>query len=287
MKYLISFFDFLSSFSNRELAIFIWLMVIILGLTYSRRLTKSLNHLILTAFNYRLMILTGTIVLYFTLLSWFASSFISWNYSNTKTVIFWLISIGLPISFKSVNQHTTKELLGLTPSIIKWIIIFEFLINTNALSLAAELILIPIMTFIALMSEIQKFQKVDESVKRFFDSLSALFGLGLLSFTVYRFFKMHAFEITFTTMVDILIPIFLIVFSYPLLHTIALYSSYETLFLRLRTISRTKKIGFRMKSKFINEIGLNLNRIPRVQLAIRPLYEKSVEELLLEIRRTK
>jgi hypothetical protein len=73
-----------------------------------------------------------------------------WQNSNLKDVWFWLFTVGLILVFKINEVKSNAYFKDIFLSAIKWTIILEFVVNLYSFSLFTEIIILPVLVFLAL-----------------------------------------------------------------------------------------------------------------------------------------
>ena len=151
-------------------------------------------------------------------------------------------------------------------------IILEFIIGFYNFSLGWELVLIPFVTLIALLSLVANLKKDDRPSKlvaKFLNNLLSIIGIGIFIFTAYKLTVSFKEFFTLSNLKSFLLPpIFTIIFL-PLIFVTVLYMKYEAIFGNLNrykflTDSRKKTI----KYSILKYANIDLNRIEKARKLI-------------------
>lgn len=251
-------------FSTRELALLIWGLVFLILISLSQNIRQGIFGLLRVFFSKHLirpfLLLVG-----YTLLTIFLLNQIGlWDKSLTKDTVFWFFTVAM-VAFITINK--AEDLVFFKEIIvdsIKWIVVIEFLINFYTFSLLTELTLVPIIVFISVIQAYSQTDKKYESVEKLFRNVITIIGLGLLVYVIYE--TVVEFRNTFTiqNLKSLLHPIIMTIAFLPFAYILALYMTYEMLFVRVDFLARDKKIGSRLKRQILWTANLNFNKLKRI-----------------------
>jgi len=137
-------FKFLQTFSNRELAIAIWILIAFIFCIFSSKIRQPLFHVVKVFFAWKL---TSSYVLMFAYISvvililFFMGI---WKISHLPMTILWAICVAFVMLFKFSQAEDENFFKNSIKDNIKGLIFIEFIINLYVFSLWVELILVPI-----------------------------------------------------------------------------------------------------------------------------------------------
>jgi len=275
-----------SMFSNREISIFAWLLVLIGWAASQREVRKSFGAVlkaflvkpIITAVTLLLLYVAGMLFLFYGLGLW--------NSSHTKDTIFWFLGTAFVMlmnvnSVQSDEDYFKKVLLAN----IKFILIFEFLINFYVFDLWIEIILIPVITLLVMLQVVAGTKPEFKPVQRFFDVVVAIIGIGLL------FYAVHNASLNFTGLATVdnlqaflLGPVFTVGLL-PFVYIMALYATYEQIYVRLKFFAKDLKLVPYAMWKIIFTFHVNMKRLNRWSKktgALRIQSKDDVQAMLAE-----
>lgn len=249
-------------FNNREIAIAVWILVIFIILLFIRGIRKSLKDLVKVLFHRKILILVLSIIVYTVGITFVLYLLNFWNISLLKDTILWLCFSGIVICFRYVSSKEDENLLrNIVIDNIKIVIIIEFIANFFTFPLAAELVLIPFMAFIAGLDVIAKTDKKNISVVRLLNGLQIIIGLFIFIYAFSQAIADYKNIVNLDTLKSFLLaPLLAVLFS-PFVYFMALLVKYELLFLRLEMgCEKSKKLKNYAKKKIILYCLLSLKK---------------------------
>lgn len=251
-------------FSTREIALFIWIIVFVLLISLRQSVRKSIGGLFKALFSKHLfrvfLILTTYILLTLYLLNLIGL----WDKSLTKDTTFWFFTVAMVTFFKVNEAKDFRFFKEIIIDSIKWIVVIEFLINFYTFGLWTELILVPIIVFISIIQAYSQTDKKYEPVEKLFRTIISIIGLMLLVYIIYE--TVVEFQKTFTiqNLKSLLHPVIMTFLFLPFAYMLALYMTYEVLFIRVDFLARDKKVARRIKRQIILTANLNIERLNRI-----------------------
>ena len=249
-------------FNNREIAIAVWILVIFIILLFIRGIRKSLKDLVKVLCHRKILILVLSIIVHTVGITFVLYLINFWNISLLKDTIVWLCFSGVVICFRYVSSKEDENLLrNIIIDNIKIVIIIEFIANFFTFPLAAELVLIPFMVFIAGLDVIAKTDKKNISVVRLLNGLQIIIGLFILIYAFSQAIADYKNIVNLDTLKSFLLaPLLAVLFS-PFVYFMALLVKYELLFLRLEMgCEKSKKLKNYAKKKIILYCLLSLKK---------------------------
>lgn len=249
-------------FNNREIAIAVWILVIFIILLFIRGIRKSLKDLVKVLFHRKILILVLSIIVHTVGITFVLYLLNFWNISLLKDTILWLCFSGIVICFRYVSSKEDENLLrNIIIDNIKIVIIIEFIANFFTFPLAAELVLIPFMAFIAGLDVIAKTDKKNISVVRLLNGLQIIIGLFIFIYAFSQAIADYKNIVNLDTLKSFLLaPLLAVLFS-PFVYFMALLVKYELLFLRLEMgCEKSKKLKNYAKKKIILYCLLSLKK---------------------------
>jgi len=224
----------LQIFSTREIASCFWIIIFILYCAISKKVRSSFFALIQFALKPKLFFPALIFLVYAMIIVFVLSFFPLWKWKFVKDISLWFIFVGLAMCYNAMNFDTKSHYFRrILFDNIKLMVFVEFLVSSFTFSLIAELIILPITTFIMLMNAFSTNKPQYALVNKAFFVLQAITGLLILSFSL----KVAVAEYKTLNGVDMLIsfilPIFFTLLFIPVAFLFALYAKYELLFIRM------------------------------------------------------
>ncbi len=279
---------FLNSINNRDIALVFWLIVIFFGLFFLKNIRELLPGLLKTFISKQILIPIFLMLLYISLTVIFLSKISLWNISVIKDTVYWTLGIAFIMLLNSNNaiekEHFFRDVLKEN---LKLIVMLEFIVNLYVFNLAIELILMPTITLIVMLSFVAGANEEHVQVKKFLDYVMGIIGLYFICYALYKI--VIGFQ-DFTTLNNllsfILAPILTVAFL-PFIYFIAIYMGYQTLFINLRLFKKKKEFIKYAKINIFILCRFNLNKLKRFSKQIKAISIKDKNDLLIAIQRFK
>ena len=222
-------------FNNREIAIGIW---VIIGLAVILP-TKPARQFIKTAIP--ILFCKKFVIFYIVFLSFlglvlFALNWAGlWDLTLLKGTVFWVLFVELPLFANAIEKADGGRFFSnLIRENVAIVVAIEFFVGFWAFSLITEIILIPLTVLISVLQVLAGQDKKHRSAKRFFDGLLVLWGIILLINAIYSLIHAPNQFLSFDTLKSLLLPLVLLVFNLPVVYGLALYNTYEQIFIRIK-----------------------------------------------------
>ena len=254
--------SFREIFGNREIAAWIWTLIIIIFVLVRFKMFGSFRDL-LKAFFVKAILKTIFLMLcYISLIILVLFKLNLWDSSLIKDSIYWTggFAFLLLMNSNKANEDDRffkKKILDT----LKFIIVFEFIVNLYSFSLIWELVIFPVLLFFTLM---QVFADKPEhiQVKKVAGFILGFFGFSYFAFAIYHI--IIDFE-NFATIDNLksffFVPVMSILYL-PFIYLMALFMRYETYFTQIGFRMENKKNIFRYaKYRIIKLCWLNLRKL--------------------------
>lgn len=261
--------EILNSFSNREIATLLWLVVIFSVLIFISKSSKAFFNLIKAFFNRKLVYCYIIIGGYLFLVIQILNKTIFWEAYLFKDFAIWLVGFAM-VSFFTINKiKTNSELVKQFLKIFSATIIFDFIINFFTFALGWELIIIPVVSFIAILqyfAESNKEKPGYEKVSSFLKWVLTIVGFSILGYVINKLYHNYNEIITINNVKSFLIPVILSVLYFPIILLFASVMKYENIFQeinRYRFLDKKRKL--KIKLTIIICGNLNLDKLDRLR----------------------
>lgn len=258
-------------FNNREIALLFWIALIVLAVLLSK-LRKSLVPIFKILTGKMFLIIFSLIGAYLYGIILFLKNLEVWQTSNLKDVLFWLFSVGLILVFKINDAKSNAYFKGIFLSAIKWTIVLEFVVNLYSFSLFTEIIILPVLVFLAMTQAVAEMDEKHKMVSKFLQNVIAVAGLLIFSFSLYKTVINFDAVLTFQNLVAFLLPSTITILFIPFVYFLALYSTYESYFIHLDFMTVKKDKVKEVKKLILRIANINLDRL----LRIKKNFEKRV-----------
>lgn len=250
-------------FNNREIAIGLWVIVALGLFLYTKAarefLKTALPILFCKKFVVFYIVFLGYLAVVLYVLNWAEW----WDLKLLKDTIFWVLFVELPLFTKTIERadgaHFFRKLLKDNIAVT---VIIEFFVGFWTFSLAVELIIVPATVLISALYAIASRDKKHLSAKRFFEVLLAVWGIVLLINGISCFFDSPGIFFNLDTLKSLLLPLVLLIFNLPVVYGLALYNTYEQVFIRVKGTNREQQ---KMKWQVLCFAGLSLSRAAAIR----------------------
>lgn len=266
-------------FNNREIAIGFWAIIFIIALLFVKSVRKPLKTmlglLLCKKFVVFYMVFTGFLFLVLA----FLKCIDLWDINLLKDTVFWVLFVELPIFVKTIEKAKDSSFFGsLIKDNIALSVFIEFFVGFWTFSLWIELILVPLTVFFSLVYAMSKQEKEYQPVKKFFERLTVLWGLIIIINAILHLFQAPEQFINSDTLKSFLLPIVLLFLNSPVVYGLALYNTYEQIFIRLKGRNYEK---VKMKLTILRFAGINLTKASALRNSIPEtiLHSLTAEDL--------
>lgn len=263
--------DIQAIFNNREIALLFWSALIVLAVLLSK-LRKSLVPIFKILTGKMFLIIFSLIGAYLYGIILLLKNLEVWQTSNLKDVLFWLFSVGLILVFKINEAKSNAYFKGIFLSAIKWTIVLEFIVNLYSFSLLTEIIILPVLVFLAMTQAVAEMDEKHKVVSKFLQNVIAIAGLTIFSYPLYKTIVNFDDVLTFQNLVSFLLPSTITVLFIPFVYFLALYSTYESYFIHLDFMTVKKDKVKETKKLILRIANINLDKL----LRIKKNFEKRV-----------
>lgn len=273
-------------FSNREIALIFWYVLLILFFLL-KGVGNSVLGLLRSFFASQLAIIYLLMTLYTIGLIYILYQVNLWDKNLIKDSLIWFVTFTFANLFKSIKKRNMFEFFETINEIFKLTIFIEFIVNFKSFGLGIELVMLPLITFIGIAQFLS--EKEDKIIsKNFFSKTLSHVGIIYLITSLYNSIKEYEIFFSNTNLNSLILPVLLSFFSLPFFYLLTVYSEYEQLYMRVNFISRDKKIQRKIKWEIFKCAGLNLDMISKLRdkLISFELYEtKDIKVHLNKIKK--
>lgn len=273
------FHTFLSSFSNREIALFTWLAAVLILLLFKSEMRHSLIKVFKALFAKQILVFFLIILSYSLIIVFILRKTYLWDHTLLKDTLFWFFG-GAIVMFLNVTKIKDLESFKLVVfESLKWTMIIEFLVNLYTFSLLVELIFIPVFIFISLLKYYSELKPEHKTLIKPPTYILNFIGLAVFVFIIYRTALDYKNFFTLITLRNFLVPPILTILFLPLLYLIALFISYESLFVRINHIHKDDDFMKPLKKEILKVANVNLNVLNSISRNLYKMYEYKNEDL--------
>jgi hypothetical protein len=269
--------------NNREITVIIWLFILFAWLMSWKTVRKSFHGVFTILLHRQIVTILLLMVIYVLLLVlglervglWYAPS-------HLKDTVIWLLVVGFAMIVNVSDVSKDEKFFGKAiRDAIKLTIVLEFVIGLYPFSLPVELLLVPFVTLLVMALAIAEMKQEYQAFKKVLEWLLALIGILLIWHSM-RSLISDADFVVVERLTEMLLPALLTVLFLPFVYFLALYSAYESVFLRLNIWNRDSTVLGYAKRRIFLRFGLNLSKLTYWSKQ-NPILKVSSKQEVLEI----
>lgn len=248
-------------FTTREVASFLWLLIILVFLIYNKEIRSSLKDILKSIFTPKIIIPFLILFVYIITLTYFFSLSSFWKLEYLKDIIISSIFVIIPFVFTSILTNDTKYFIKkYIVNTLKFTIVAEFIVSTYTFNIYIELIIFPILLILTALDSISKYSSEYYIVHKLTSNILVFLGIIILFFSVYKAINnLDTMQLT-DLIITFLIPIFLAISNIPFVYFLTLFTLYESAFTNMclkdsdnNRIRKNHKIKVFKKCKFSHD----------------------------------
>ena len=160
----------------------------------------------------------------------------------------------------------------------------EFIINLYVFNLAVELVLMPILFIIVLISAFAELKEEYRLVKKVFDYILGIIGICFILFAFANIFIDFRSFANMDNLRSFLLPPILTIVFLPFMYLFTLFIMYESYFIRLDIFNENKAITRYAKRKILALCHLNLKMLNKLskEVKIMKIFNKNDVQTILQ-----
>lgn len=224
--------------NSREWAILVWALIAIGYITRPRRWETLKGPLlgVLRALGSRHLVSAITLMaMYVAMIIYGLARLGLWDSSLLKDSVIWFFSVAV-FSLFQVNKfsETPHKLKGLVADSFKLVVVVEYLVGAYTFHIAVELVLVPLVVFLSALMAVAETKPEYEPAHKLLNFILAIVGAAILGSVMYLLFEDFEQVINRQAVSGFVLPVILSALYTPFIAFMAIYSTYETVLIRLR-----------------------------------------------------
>ncbi|KEA63132.1 hypothetical protein ADIMK_2656 [Marinobacterium lacunae] len=224
--------------NSREWAILVWVLIAIGYISRPQRWRTLKEPFlgVLHALGSRHLVSAITLMtIYVIAVIYGLSHFGLWDVTQLKGTLIWFFSVALFSLFRIEDfSESPQKLMGLVADSFKLIVLIEYLVGVYTFHFAIEFALIPLVAFLAAAVAYAEGKPEYQSVHKFLNSVMSIIGTVILGSVVYLLvLDIHQIANSQSAF-DFIVPVILSTLYTPFMAFMAVYSTYQTVLIRLR-----------------------------------------------------
>lgn len=275
------------NFNNREIAGAFWLAFTLSILFLKREIRNGFFNVIKAMFAPKLLLLFIVFAVVVTLWALLAMKLGFWTSKLTPFVVWYFVG-GLPLLVRTFDaKEGSRHFRGYVRGVLSGFTVIEFVYTSKIFSLVVELLVAPIVTFVALLEAFSSYDKRHSAVNKLSSWLLVIFASIVFLSSVYEIWVKPEDFFTTTMLKTFILPIYLTIASTPFFYLAHCYSHIEIARIQINRKSfQSDELKAYAKRRFFLTFMLRpwlLRRATR-QFHIIPAKEKEdVDRIINEI----
>jgi len=268
---------FITNFNNREIAMAFWLSITFFILILRKDLRSGFYNILLALLAPRLLLTFTAFAGVVAFLAWLGVRSEFWTSDLITPVVVWYFFGGLSLLVQAFDaKEGTQHFGGYLKGVLSGATIIEFVYASKTFGLGVELVLTPLVTFVALVAAYSKNVKEHAAVNKLLTSLLMIYISSIIFGSVYQIWTEQGQFFTKTTLEIFLLPIYLTFGSTPFFYLVHCYSHIEVARIQInQKTCRSDAIKRYAKRRFILTFLLRPWLLRR---ATRQFHNLSVKE---------
>lgn len=209
-----------------------------------------------------------------------------WRKTPPATILIWIICVAFMMLFKSDHANKHDFFKSKVKENLRIVLIMEFIVNFYTLDLWLELLFVPLMAVVGGMMAIAERDSQYDPVRKLLNGFMVLVGI----FSTGYAFRMAVVDFksfaTIATLESFILPILLTLAFLPFVYLVAIYTTYESLFIRLQFFIKDQSLLKYTKKRTLQVFHFRLVALDEWSKNIYKLNlvdHQSVEEALLNL----
>lgn len=273
--------------NNREIAIIIWMGLFIVWAVSQKAIRNSLVNVLKAFTKIVIFVPFLLMMLYIGMMIYLLYKIHFWEISNLSDTILWLFGVAI-VMFVNLNRAREEGFFKKAVlDSLKLIIILEFVINLYVFNLWVELIFVPVLVVIGLMLGVSSTDSKYKQVESLLTWVMGFIGIGLILFTLYKIIADLQGFASIDNIRDFLLPPLFTVGLLPFIYLIALYVTYDLIFMRTEHSAMNASLAKYAKRKTFFAFHLNLVALNKWLKRVVMLDFNSREDIVRAIKEFK
>ena len=250
-------------FNNRELATAFWLLVFAVWALRKTEIRKSIGRLFLAFWHFKIVSSVCLMLLYVTGMVALLTAIGIWEVDLLKDTIVWFFVGAMAIMMRFATADDTDNIFRkILADSIRIVILLEFIVNTYTFPLVVELVLVPLLTFIAMIDVVADMNEEHAIVAKLAKGIQMVAGFVILGIAANRAFADFQNLKSLDTFRSIALAPLLSVLMFPFIYIMLVISKYELVFIRLNFGGeKTRRLKRYARRQIMIHAGLSLRHL--------------------------
>ena len=224
--------------TTREQAILILIVIFISWSLSQKNIRKSVISVLKTFFQWKILLITLGMATYVILIILLLFQLKLWNINLLKNTIFWFAGTALILLVNTNNAIQDKKYFRkIMIKSLKFTLLLTFLINFYTFPLIIELILLPTITTLLVISVYTNAKQEYLPVKKVVDTLLSVWGVFIIIYVLINALTDSGNLLTINNLLELLLPILLNLLLLPFLYCLTIFMAYENSLIRAEKLN--------------------------------------------------
>lgn len=250
------------AFSNREVAVGLWLAVFVAWALTRPGTRDSIKGLLKAFFHVKIVAAVATLALYLVLVVLCLRLLGLWSTDHLTDTAYWYLGVGLGSFFRLVRQER-----GLFQSLVRDAIgialVLEFLANLASFPLLVEFLAVPLIGVIAAMNGLAERRPDGKGVTRRLGCVLVLYGVAVIAYSAVWATRHPEEVFSSQALLGLALPFVLTIAYLPFAYALALWACYENSIVRLRFLTKDDRLYRKAKKRILLTFALDLFALQR------------------------
>lgn len=239
-------------FSNREIALSIWLFVFLFWCFTQQEVRDSIKGVLLAFCHRSILTIFGLMAGYIYLAVGFLSSAGLWDFDQLKSTLMWFFFVASVELFRANSIGEEKGyFVKSIKNHFKFLVVLEFIVAFQSFSLAAELIIVLISTLVMFIMVVAESKEEHVLVAKIMSRILSSFGIVMVCFGLYFIILKFGEFAQLKTFMNFTTPIALSILLLPFIFVISVYIRYERILVRVNIYTEDRFYRIYVKFKGI------------------------------------
>jgi hypothetical protein len=246
--------------NNREWATLVWLGVAIVVVLWWKPTRQPFLSLIRNATISVLGVLVAGLWVWTAGIVFLGEQAHLWSTDLLKDTAIWAVGPALALVYRLNTTDASffrRALLGT----VRLSVLVEFYLNLRVFGFVEELVLLPVVTFVALLATFASTDQKYRQVKQVFDFALAASGIAVLTYVTITLIANWRQEDPLHDLRELLLPAWLTVGAVPYIYGVSLLFNYQGAFWRLAWSSKDATAVRRAKLALLLELNIRSHRV--------------------------
>ena len=252
------------AFNHRELATIIWGFVLFCWGLSQREIRASIIAVVKAVFAYKILITLLILVGHISALVYAVYLLGFWSPGILKTAVAWFFGVGIALLIKiNSAQDDVHFFRNVVVSNLRFIVVFEFIVNLYSFPFIVEFLLVPVMLWVVVVKAFSEHDNKYKSVDKIFGFIISSVGAVVLCFSLYSLFLDFRSFATPKNLLAFAWPLVFTLFHVPFIYMVALVAKYEVVFYQLSLFNTDVSLVRSAKIAVLCHFNLNLRGLSK------------------------